>query len=294
MVSNQRVAILGMGRMGAAMAANLAGAGFELILYNRTLATAQSVATPLGATVAESPREAAAGAGVIISILADDEAVRAVYGGTDGLAAGVEPGAVVVEMSTIDPSVISEVGALIDEAGADLIDAPVSGSVPAVQAGGLTIMAAGKAASIETARPVLAALASNIFTVGGRGAGATTKLAVNALVHGLNGALAEALVLAERSGVDRSTAYDVFQSGAAGAPFLTYKRGAYEDPDGAPVAFNLDLVAKDLRLITGLAERVGAPMPQGRANLATAEAAVAAGLGERDMAALAVHLRTQS
>lgn len=285
-------AILGMGRMGAAMAGTLSRSGFDLVLYNRTRSRADEIAAPLGAAVAATAREAGAGASVIISILADDAAVRDVYTGPDGLAAGVSAGTVVVEMSTIDPAVVHEVGALIDAAGADLIDAPVSGSVPAVEAGSLTIMAAGEPASIDAARPVLEALAANIFTVGSRGAGATTKLAVNALVHGLNAALAEALVLAEKSGVDRSVAYDVFQSGAAGAPFLGYKRAAYERPDETPVAFNLDLVVKDLRLITGLGSRVGAPMPQGLANLAMAEAAIAAGLGGRDMAALAEYLRT--
>ncbi|HUF84045.1 MAG TPA: NAD-binding protein, partial [Acidimicrobiia bacterium] len=108
---------------------------------------------------------------------------------------------------------------------------------------------------------------------------------------GLNVALSEALVLAERAGVDRSTAYEVFSSGAGGAPFVQYKRAAYEDPEGTPVAFSLDLVAKDLELITGLAERVEAPMRQATTTLDIVRSAIANGFGERDLSAIAVFLR---
>jgi 3-hydroxyisobutyrate dehydrogenase/2-hydroxy-3-oxopropionate reductase len=134
-------------------------------------------------------------------------------------------------------------------------------------------------------------MAQRVIHVGGRGAGAAMKLAVNGLVHGLNVALSEALVLAERAGVDRPTAYEVFASGAGGAPFVQYKRAAYEDPDGTPVAFSLDLVAKDLELITALGERVGAPMRQARTSLDIVRDAVASGFAERDLSAIAVYLR---
>jgi 3-hydroxyisobutyrate dehydrogenase-like beta-hydroxyacid dehydrogenase len=170
----------------------------------------------------------------------------------------------------------------------------VSGSVSTVEAGELTIMAGGDAALIERARPVLDALSSRVVHVGGRGAGAATKLAVNDLVHGLNVALSESLVLAEAAGVARETAYEVFASGAAGAPFVRYKREAYEHPDTAPVAFSLDLVEKDLELITGLARRVGAPMPQTTTTLAVVRDAVANGFGERDLSAVAVRLREEA
>ena len=113
------------------------------------------------------------------------------------------------------------------------------------------------------------------------------KLAVNALVHGLAVALSESLVLAERAGVERTTAYEVFASGAAAAPFVLYKRAAFERPDETPVAFSLELVAKDLDLILALAQRVGAPMPQADTNRDEVRSALAAGMGKRDMSALA-------
>lgn len=290
-MGEQTVAVLGLGRMGAAMGGTLARAGFPLVLYNRTHRTAEDVADRLGSTVTASPREAVAAADIVISSLADDTAVRAVFGGDDGAAAGLRPGQVVLEMSTIDPAVVDEIGRLVDAAGGELIDAPVSGSVQLVEQGALTIMAGGNEAALEPAGPVLDALAAKVFHVGPRGSGATTKLAVNALVHGINGALAEALVLAERAGVKRSTAYEVFAAGAGGAPFVHYKRAAYENPDDAPVAFSLSLVAKDLELITGLGSRVGVEMPIAHAGLDLTRRAIAAGLGDRDMSALAVQLR---
>ena len=290
-MASSSVSVLGMGRMGAAMAKTLSEAGFEVTVWNRSPDPARTVADAIGANVAGTPREAAGVADIVLTSLADDGAVRAVYSGPDGIAAGIRPGTVVVEMSTIDPSVVDEIGSLVDAAGADLVDAPVSGSVQLVAQGKLTIMAGGDAQAIERARRVLDALSARLFHVGERGSGATIKLAVNALVHGINGALAEALVLAEAAGVERATAYEVFVAGAGGAPFVQYKQAAYQDPDGAPVAFSLDLVAKDLDLITALGERVGVEMPVSLANLALARRAIEAGLGGRDMSALAVFLR---
>jgi 3-hydroxyisobutyrate dehydrogenase-like beta-hydroxyacid dehydrogenase len=194
-------------------------------------------------------------------------------------------------MSTIAPRTVREIAPLVGARGAALLDAPVSGSVPLVEAGTLLIMVGGDAAALERARPVLEAMSKKVVHVGGLGAGATTKLAVNALIHGIGVALSESLVLAERAGIERSTAYEVFASGAAASPFVLYKRPAFEHPDETPVAFSLDLVAKDLDLILELAREAGAPMPQAESNRAAIGRAVAAGLGSADMSALARHLR---
>src|SRR3972149_2707657 len=271
------VAVLGCGRMGGAMAGTLHRAGFTLVVWNRDQEKARRVADPLSVAVANSPAEAVASADIALSSLADDDAVRSVYLGERGVIEGLRPGVVMLEMSTIDPEVVVEIGFAVDGTGAALLDAPVSGSVTTVEQGALTIMVGGEPTALETARPVLEALSARVIEVGKRGTGAATKLAVNALVHGLNVALSEALVLAERAGVDRATAYEVFASGAGGAPFVQYKRAAYEDPEGAPVAFSLDLVAKDLELITGLGERVGAPMRQGAGEPAHCHDPVGAG-----------------
>jgi 3-hydroxyisobutyrate dehydrogenase-like beta-hydroxyacid dehydrogenase len=155
-------------------------------------------------------------------------------------------------------------------------------------------MVGGTEADFASARDVFDVLAKRVFHVGEQGAGATMKLAVNAVVHATNHALAEALVLAEKAGVDRATAYEVFASSAIASPFVLYKREAFERPGDAPVAFSVDLVAKDYALILALAERVGAVMDQATTGRATAVAAIEAGLGQHDMSALAELLRAGS
>ena len=283
--------MIGVGRMGGAMAGTLSRAGFDLVLWNRNPSKANAIAEELGATAASSPAEAASKVDVVVTSLADDAAVDEVYLGRDGIVSGIGSGSVAIDTSTVDPATAIRAGTAVDDAGAVFVDAPVSGSVSTVEQGALTIMVGGDAAALARVDPVLAALAARVIHVGPRGSGAAAKLAVNALVHGLNVALSEALVLAERAGVDRAIAYDVFAAGAAGAPFVQYKRAAYENPESTPVAFSLDLVAKDLELITGLGARVGAPLRQAEVGLSIVREAVAAGLGEADLSAIAVYLR---
>jgi 3-hydroxyisobutyrate dehydrogenase-like beta-hydroxyacid dehydrogenase len=286
-----RVAVVGAGRMGAAMVGTLRRAGVEVVVFNRTRAKADAAAEAAGAAVAATAREAAASAQVVLSSLADDAAVGAAYTGGDGIVAGLQPGAVVCESSTIDPGTVRRLRPLVEDRGASLLDTPVSGSVSTVEAGQLTIMAGGDPAVLDRARPVLEPLAKQIFHVGELGAGAVMKLAVNSVLHGLNLAVAEALVLAERAGVDRSTAYEVFMASAIAAPFVHYKREAFEHPGRPPVAFSIDLVAKDLDLILALAAQAGAAMDQAATNARVVEAAVAAGLGDHDLSELATYLR---
>jgi 3-hydroxyisobutyrate dehydrogenase/2-hydroxy-3-oxopropionate reductase len=152
-------------------------------------------------------------------------------------------------------------------------------------------MAGGDERTVEKARPALEAFSRRILVLGPLGSGATMKLAVNSLVHALNVALAEALVLAERAGVERSAAYEVFASGATAAPFVLYKRQAYEHPEDAAVAFALDLVAKDLDLAAAMASRVGAEVPQLSTNREIVQRALDAGLGQSDMSAVAEVIR---
>lgn len=294
MTERLRACVIGTGRMGAAMTGRLRRAGADVTIFNRTRTTAQEVASATGAVVAGTPAEAVAGAPVVLVSLADDQALLDTYGGRDGIAAGVAPGAVVADTSTVDPQTIARLAPLLATRHAGLVDAPVSGSVPSVERGELTVLAGGDAADLDRARPVLGLLARQVFHVGASGAGAAMKLAVNTVVHGLNQALAEALVLAETAGIDRNTAYDVIAASAAGAPFVQYKRTAFVHPEQAPVAFSLDLVAKDLGLILGLAQRLRVEMPQAERNRRTADRAVGAGLGGRDMSALTDLLRGQS
>ena len=286
-----RVAVIGTGRMGTAMVGRLAGAGHHLTVHNRTRAKAEAVAARHNAAVAPTPREAVREADVVLVSLADDAAVTAAYGGPDGLVAGLAAGQVVADTSTVDPETLRGLEAAVVAAGAALLDTPVSGSVSTVEAGALLVMAGGDASALERARPALEAIASRIVHLGPLGAGATMKLVVNAMVHALNGALAEALVLAEKAGLDRASAYDVIAASAVGAPFVAYKRDAYRSLERTPVAFALNLVAKDLALADVLAARVAAPMPQLATNREVVQQAIAAGLGDADLSALATLLR---
>jgi len=287
----QSVAVVGTGRMGGAMVARLRGAGHPVVVFNRTTERADDVAALTGATVAATPREAAEAADVVIVSLADDAAVTAAYAGSDGLVAGLRPGAVVLESSTVAPHTVRALGSDVAARGATLLDAPVSGSVPVVQRGELTFMVGGDPDALDRVRPVLAPLAAEVFHVGAPGTGAAMKLAVNAVVLGLNQALSESLVLAERAGIDRADAYKVFAASAVAAPYVRYKREAFERPDDTPVAFMIDLVAKDLTLIAALAAETGARMDQAAANLRLAQEAVDAGYGTRDISAVAAYLR---
>lgn len=286
-------AVLGTGRMGSAMAERLASQGVPVVVYNRTPDPARALADRIGATVAATPSEAASRADVVISMVADDAAVRSLFAGPDGVAAGLRPGAVAVDMSTVLPDTIRSIASEVRARGAGILDAPVSGSVASTLAGELTIMAGGDAADLERARPILERLARRIFHLGDLGTGAAMKLAVNTLIFGLNGAVAEGLVLAERNGIDRELAYDVLAASAAGAPFLGYKRAAFVDPVATPVAFSLALAEKDLRLIRQLADASGTAMPQAATNLESIRAAERSAGEDADFSMVASHLREE-
>jgi 3-hydroxyisobutyrate dehydrogenase-like beta-hydroxyacid dehydrogenase len=287
------VAVVGTGRMGSAMAERLANGGFAVVVYNRTPERAAALAERIGATVAETAADAAARADVVITMLADDAAVRASYAGPEGIAAGMHAGSVAVDMSTVLPDTVRAIARDVRATGAGILDAPVSGSVASTLSGQLTIMAGGDAADLDRARPVLDRLAGRVFHLGPLGTGAAMKLAVNTVIFGLNGAVAEALVLAERSGIDRELAYDVLAGSAVGAPFVGYKRAAFLDPDATPVAFSLGLAGKDLGLIRTLADASGTPMPQAATNLEVITAAERRMGDAADFSMVASHLRQE-
>jgi 3-hydroxyisobutyrate dehydrogenase-like beta-hydroxyacid dehydrogenase len=277
------VAFLGLGRMGAPMAARVAAAGHALTAYNRT---PRPEAVPPGARGAATPREAARDAEVVITMVADARALDALLDGPDGVLAGAPAGAVLVDMSTIGPDAARAVAARAAERDVAFLDAPVSGSTPAARSGELVAIVGGDAAALERARPVLATMTRAQLHLGPTGAGAAMKLALNAALAVTNQTIAEALALAERSGIARERAYDVLAAGALASPYVGYKREAFLDPDGTPVAFAIDLMAKDVALAAGLARDVGVALPVVDAARAQLERARDAGLGQRDLAAV--------
>jgi 3-hydroxyisobutyrate dehydrogenase/2-hydroxy-3-oxopropionate reductase len=279
--------------MGSAMARALREAGHQVMLHNRTQERAAALAVVLGCDVCASPAEVAAKTDIVLTMLADDEAVLSTWQGPTGLIAGARPDNVLVDLSTVTPDTIRSLEGPVRAKGAGLLDAPVSGSVSLAETGQLTLMVGGTADDLQRARPALEPLAKTIIHVGGLGAGAAMKLAVNTIIFGLNEAVAEGLVLAEAAGVDRTMAYDVIAASAVGAPYVQYKRAGFLDPDGTPVAFALDLAAKDLGLIRDLADRVGLDLPQSRVNLDVVRRASADVGGDADFSAVAIHLRNE-
>jgi 3-hydroxyisobutyrate dehydrogenase-like beta-hydroxyacid dehydrogenase len=287
-------AILGTGRMGSAMAERLAGQGIAVILFNRTRERCDPLAARLGCGVADTPAAAAAQADVVISMVADDDAVRELYDGPEGVPAGIRADAVAVDMSTTLPDTIQAIAPSVRPTGAGILDAPVSGSVSSTLNGELTVMVGGTADDLERARPILGCLAKRIFHMGELGTGAAMKLAVNTVIYGLNGAVSESVVLAERNGIDRANAYEVLANSAVAAPFVQYKRAAFVDPEATPAAFSLRLAEKDLRLIEQLAAETQTPMPQAAINHEAIRAAMASIGDDADFASVARYLRQQN
>lgn len=284
------VGFAGLGRMGAPMARRVLEAGFPLTVWNRTPARAEEL-VGAGAGVAASPRTLAEGAEIVVTMVADSEALDDLLHGDEGLLAGLARGSILVDMSTIGPKAARTFAGEVAERGAHWIDAPVSGSTALAAQGALTLMIGGENEAIERAEPVLAAMAQKLFRLGGPAMGAAMKLVVNSAVAVLNEAIAEALVLAERAGIEREAAYDVLGGGAVAAPYVLYKRDAFLRPDETPTAFTVDLMRKDLQLVLELASELGVPLPAVRAADATLTRAGELGLGDADFAGVVRVLR---
>lgn len=254
-----RVGFAGIGRMGLPMARNVLDAGFPLTVFNRTPERCEPL-VEAGATLAATPAELARASDVVITMVADGDAVRALLDGPDGLLAGAGPDLVLSEMSTIGPLAAREIAAHCAEHGVAMIDAPVSGSIAVATAGQLTILAGGEEAALERARPVLDAMSKAVLHLGPSGAGAAIKLSINLIIGATVQSVSEALVVAEASGIEREAAYDAIASSVVGSTFVDYKRDAWLDPDGTPTAFTLDLMLKDLGLALELGEATGVPL----------------------------------
>jgi 3-hydroxyisobutyrate dehydrogenase len=203
-----------MGTMGAAMAANVARAGFPLTVWNRTAGRA---AAPLeaGATEATTPRDVAAACEVVVICVSDTPDVEAVLFGPDGVAAGLAPGSLVIDCSTISPAATRGFAARLSERGVALVDAPVSGGSEGAQKGTLTIMVGGETADVERARPVLEAMGKSITHMGPSGSGQATKAVNQVILCGTYLGVAEGLVLAMKAGLDAEKVVTALSGGAA-------------------------------------------------------------------------------
>jgi 3-hydroxyisobutyrate dehydrogenase/2-hydroxy-3-oxopropionate reductase len=249
-----RVAVLGTGKMGGAMARRLKAAGHELTVWNRTRERAEALGV---GKVAATPAEAVATAEVVISMLTDANAVRATYTGADGATKAAEKGQVFVEMSTAGPDVSKELAPAIERAGAQFVEAPVMGSIPAIESGKLFILAAGDETAIERARPVLEAL-GEIRRVGELGSAAALKLVANSMVAGVSALAAELQAAGIAAGLNPE---DVFSVISRTAPALNMRKAGFVEHRYEPVTFSLRDALKDVRLALELYGRTGAITP---------------------------------
>lgn len=277
------IGFAGLGRMGVPMARNLARAGFELTLWNRTGAKAQSLAAELGCTVAESPFELSNAVDVVITMLADDASSKAVHLEADGLFAGTA--GIFIEMGTLSPDHIAALVAAAPR-GTAVIDAPVSGSTQAACDAQLMIMAGCSQSDATPFAEVFSAIGRQTICLGQSGNGAVMKLAVNSLIHGINQTLAEAMALAEAAGIESRQAFDVIEASAACAPMLKYRRPLYLDEAAHDVTFTVALARKDMEETAALARQLATAMPQGQVTLDALKRAEENGYGARDMAAM--------
>jgi 3-hydroxyisobutyrate dehydrogenase-like beta-hydroxyacid dehydrogenase len=276
-----KIAFLGLGQMGTPMATRLLEAGHDLTVWNRTPKRAQPLRAA-GASVARTPVEAGRAADVAITMVTDPEALERVVFGSDGLADALGPGRLLLEMSTVGPDEVRSIAERLPD-GVDVVDSPVMGSVPQATAGELNVLAGGSEGAFERVRPILDTF-GNVRHVGGLGAGAAMKLVVNSTLGAAITAVGEAIALADALGLDRGITLDVLSGSQLGAA-VSAKRESIES-GSYPPRFKLSLAAKDLRLVTDAAARIGRELPVASAARGWLEQALEAGAGDLDYSAV--------
>jgi 3-hydroxyisobutyrate dehydrogenase len=283
------ITFLGLGIMGNGMARRLLGAGFAVTVHNRDRAKAEAIAAA-GAKVAATPREAAAGADFVFSMVADDVASRGIWLGENGALAGATPTAILVECSTLTVAWVHDLARAAEERGFQFVDAPVTGSKAAAAAGELNFLVGGSPAALDKIRPALAAMSRTITHLGPTGSGALIKL-INNFVCGVQvAAIAEAVAWIEQSGLDRAKALSVLLDGAPGSPLVKTVTGRMIAGDFTP-NFLLKLMAKDLGYAVQESAARGRPISTAPAAIEIFQRAIAAGHGDKDMSAVVEPLR---
>ena len=288
-MSAPRIGFLGLGIMGNGMARRLLGAGFPLTVYNRDRAKAAPLAAA-GARIAGTPREAAADADLVFSMVADDAASRGLWLGEQGALAAARRGAVLVECSTLTVGWVKELAQAVQAHGSEFVDAPVTGSKDAAAAGQLNFIVGGSPAALEKIRPALAAMGRSITHLGPTGSGALVKL-INNFVCGVQlASIAEAVAWIEQTGLDRAKALSVLLEGAPGSPLVKLVAGRMVAGDFTP-NFPLKLMAKDLDYAGRESAARGRPLETAAIAFQIFQRAIAAGHGDKDMSAVVEPMR---
>jgi 3-hydroxyisobutyrate dehydrogenase-like beta-hydroxyacid dehydrogenase len=286
------VAILGVGKMGSAMAKELATAGYQVTLWNRNQSVADKLASEINlptVTVSVTPKSALENVDIALCLFTNGIVTQSVLLDDTQVLEGVRSNLIIVDMGTSGVESAKVLASALASKKIAFIDAPVSGSVATIAAHQLLVMASGDKAVIEQATPVFSVFAKKTAYLGQAGAGQAMKLAVNLIVHTLNAAVSEGLALATASGIDTAAAYDVLEDSVVAAPFVKYKRAAFLDPE-LPVAMRIDTVLKDLNLILGLGHTTGVQLTATEGVAELFALAQAAGYESKDMSALFSYL----
>ncbi|MDQ0087274.1 3-hydroxyisobutyrate dehydrogenase [Paenibacillus anaericanus] len=280
----KKIGFIGLGTMGAPMAANLLKQGYEVIVYNRTSAKSEALAEQ-GATIATTPRDAANAVDTVITMVSDDASIAAVYEGKDGLLAGLQAGTTVIDCSTISPALVRQLAESIKSLGCTFLDAPVTGSSPAAISGTLVFMVGGDAEVLAAQTDIFDTLGKKILHMGPNGSGAVAKLAHNTIVGINNLALAEGFAIAAKSGLPADAFLELVQLGSAGSKAAELKGRKIIEHDFTN-QFSLALMLKDLKLASSLTDESSIPSPMLNMAKSLFQAGQAEGFGEEDLSAV--------
>jgi 3-hydroxyisobutyrate dehydrogenase-like beta-hydroxyacid dehydrogenase len=291
MSTKKQIGFIGTGLMGAGMARSLIRKGYAVRIYNRTRAKAEEVAR-VGGTVADTPEDAARGADVVITMLADPEALLSVVEGEHGILAAIQPGAVLIDSSTVSPPTTLRVLALLKEEGAEMLDAPVFGSKNEAEKGELGFIVGGAGEVLASVQEVLDCMGRTNH-VGGNGMGAYAKLVVNLVIAGTLQAFNESMVLATKAGIDPEAMLKIILSSRARSGIIEMKAPQILKRDFSPF-FPLQLMAKDMRLVLESAASLGVQLPFATALSGIYAGCLADGLAGEDFAATIKPLERQA
>ncbi|MGO9882260.1 MAG: NAD(P)-dependent oxidoreductase [Solirubrobacteraceae bacterium] len=282
---SERVAFLGLGIMGSRMAANVARAGYELTVWNRTTATAERFASEHGATLAPTPADAARDATVVITMVVDGDQVEHVLLGSGGAASAAASGTLFVDCSTIGPAATRQIAGVLGERGLTLIDAPVTGSSPKAEDGTLTFMVGASGEDFERIKPLLDAMGELIVHAGPLGHGQMVKLINNAVAAANATVVGQALLVGSKAGLDLDALVKVLGSGAGGSTMLGLKSGPMRAHDYSTL-FKLEHMLKDVNLCLDEGQDLGVPFSSAAFAREVLVAAMGRGHADDDFAAL--------
>jgi 3-hydroxyisobutyrate dehydrogenase-like beta-hydroxyacid dehydrogenase len=278
------IGFIGLGAMGSRIAGRLLDAGHRVYGTNRTRSKAQPL-IERGLQWRDTPREVAEASDVVFSMVTDDDALEAISAGPDGLLAGLRPGQVYVDMSTVSPQVSTQLAGRVGARGARMLDAPVSGSIPQAQSGTLAIMVGGDPLAFEWVEPLLRELGLTVTHIGPNGQGLLVKLAINISLAVQTLAFSEGLLLAERAGVNPEVAAEAMSTSSIGSPMLQARVPLLLDlPETA--LFDVSLADKDIRLAREEADELAIPLPAAALADEMLTRASELGYAHRDLAAL--------